>query len=423
MKSTHVARTSASTTAPRTTGAAESREPGFGLGGVIAAVIPLLLLAGLVLAFLTWGGLLTGPAPVPADALARIDIERLAFRPGEIRASIINSGPVDVTIAQVFVNDAIWDFSIEPDATISRLGRAHLTMPFPWLEAEPHKVGIVLSNGLRFEKEVAIASETPGVSASYVSRFALLGLYAGVIPVLLGLLWWPLLRRLSQSWMGFLISLTAGVLLFLGVDLLKEALDLTGEVPGPFRGVALIVIGVAVGGLGLLAIGRRTMGAGANRNETHAQLVLAYMIAVGIGLHNFGEGLAIGSAYVLGEVALGALLIVGFTVHNATEGIAIVGPVARRRVSVLHLVALGLIAGGPTVVGTLIGGFSYSVILATLFLALGAGAIFYVLFELSKILTREQPVGTSGANSSIMNFVGLLAGLVLMYVTGLLISA
>ncbi len=400
---------------PSRTTRARAALGGAGLATLGAAVLPLLLLGGLVYAALQWGGMLTAPSPVPPDALARLDIERVVFQRGEIVATVVNSGPVALTIAQVLVNDALWDFSVEPDATLPRLGRARVSIPYPWLEAEPHQVAFITSTGLKFTKRIALAAPTPELTAGHVGTFGLLGVYAGVVPVYLGLLWWPFLRRVGWRWRDLLTSLAAGVLLFLAVDLLKEALGTAAAVPGPFRGVALIVIGLLVGGVGLLAIGR-SLAAG-----QESRRALAYLIAGGIGLHNLGEGLAIGSAYALGEVALGALLVVGFAVHNATEGFAIISPLASDRPRWRDAVALGLLAGGPTVVGSLLGGFAYSPLVATLFLALGAGAIGYVLGELARTLVRQAGPAPRGL-VSLERFAGLLLGLLLMYLTGLLIA-
>jgi zinc transporter ZupT len=153
-------------------------------------------------------------------------------------------------------------------------------------------------------------------------------------------------------------------------------------------------------------------------SEETRRLALAYMIAAGIGLHNLGEGLAIGAAYALGNVALGAFLIVGFTIHNTTEGFGVVAPVAREGVAWRHLLLMGLLAGAPTILGTWIGGFTYSAVWSVLFLALGAGAIFQVVWELLKLMARDAREGAS----SVMNVVGLLLGLAIMYATGLLVA-
>jgi len=145
---------------------------------------------------------------------------------------------------------------------------------------------------------------------------------------------------------------------------------------------------------------------------------VAYLIAIGIGLHNLGEGLAIGAAYNLGKLALGTFLVIGFMLHNTTEGLGIVAPVAREGAALRDLVGLGLVAGAPTIAGTWLGGFTYSPVLATLFLALGAGAIFQVVYEVLKLMIADaaQEVAT------LINVLGFALGLLIMYLTGLFVA-
>jgi zinc transporter, ZIP family len=389
-------------------------------GGTLAllAVLPLVLLVVLVSLFVAYGDELLGPAPVPADALGRLEIERLLFRPEGVGVQLVNSGPAPLTVAQVIVNDAIWEFAIEPGPEVPRLGRAMIGLAYPWLEGEPLTVKVVTSNGLAFTKTIPIATVTPEPSPALLLLFALLGVLVGVLPVYLGLLWFPLVRRLDRSVLDFLLALTAGLLLFLGIDAVVEALELAARVPTPFRGTGLVVIGIVGAVLVLVAAGRRTLRTAEGRTDADRALALAYLIAIGIGLHNFGEGLAIGSAYAVGELALGAFLVVGFTIHNITEGFGILTPLARHGTTLRHLLLLGLAAGAPTIAGTWLGGFAYSDIWATLFLAIGAGAVFQVVYELARLTSREghsrlvSPVGAAG----------VLAGMLLMYTTGLLIA-
>jgi zinc transporter ZupT len=381
-------------------------------------LLPFVVLAAMVWVFLAKGEFLVGKPPIPPDALLKIDFERLELRPGEIVATVRNTGPDVVTIAQVTVNDALWQFAVAPGATLARMQRARVAIPYPWDAGDPVEVKLITDNGLAFTHKVDIAAETPQPSLKTLGAFALLGIYVGVIPVYLGFLWFPFLRRVRERWFHFFLSLTAGLLLFLGVDALTEALEVAGKVPGAFKGVGLILIGVSAGLLGLMAIGGRAMGSAESGGSAHSRLALAYMIAGGIGLHNLGEGLAIGAAYALGNVALGTFLIVGFTIHNTTEGFGVVAPVARDRVGLAHLAAMGMVAGVPTIAGTWIGGLTYSALWSVLFLALGAGAILQVVIELVKLMVRDA----RQAAGSLANVAGLLLGLGIMYLTGLLVQ-
>jgi zinc transporter ZupT len=200
------------------------------------------------------------------------------------------------------------------------------------------------------------------------------------------------------------------------LDTLAEALEQAAAVPGSFQGIGLVGIG-AVGTFFLLdAISRR--GAATGRSEASQRLSLAYMIAVGIGLHNLGEGLAIGAAYNVGEIALGAFLVVGFIIQNITEGLGIIAPVLRDRPGLSQLALMGLVGGGPAIVGAWIGGFSPSPTLAVLFLAIGTGAVFEVVYEIAKLIQKD----TTREPMPLTVFSGIVAGMMLLWVTGLLIK-
>jgi zinc transporter ZupT len=344
-----------------------------------------------------------------------LDFERVALRPDEMHISVVNSGSTDLTIAQVIVDDAIWPFEIEPGQTLGRLARANIVLNYPWVENEAHSVKLITADGLIFEHIIPLAVATPEPSAQMFLSFALIGSYVGVIPVGLGLLWFPFLRKIGKRGMDFLLSLTVGLLVFLGVEALSEALELAQRVPGPYQGMGLVTIGMVASFLAIVAVGeftrRRTVDEGAQR------LVLAYLIALGIGLHNFGEGLAIGAAYAVGAIALGVFLVVGFIVHNVTEGFGIIAPLTRAQPKLKHFIFLGLLGGAPAILGTWIGGFVYSDIAAALFFAIGAGAIFQVIYEIGKMLTK----GTQMSAWNPINVTGLVVGMGIMYLTGLLV--
>ena len=380
-------------------------------------LFPLVLLAGLLAIFFSFGPLGVFQAAFPP--VEDLTIERIEIpAPNQMILHVVNGGADPVTVAQVIVDDALWEFHTEPEEkTISRLGRMRINVPYPWVEGDTHEVTILTSTGVTFSKEIPVATQSPRTNWTYFSTFSLLGIYAGVIPVFLGLLWYPFLRDLSSRWLYFFLSLTVGLLFFLAVDTLAEALETTEDVPGAFQGVALVAMGTLSALLFLLYLSR-SKASRSDKTTVQGRYWTALMISVGIGLHNLGEGLAIGSAYSLGEIALGGFLVVGFTLHNLTEGLGIVAPIAKDRPSIVRLAWLGTIAGAPTILGTWIGGFNYSSIWATFFLAVGAGAILQVIYEITQLIRQQETDLVSAYNVS-----GFLVGLVVMYGTGLLIVA
>jgi zinc transporter ZupT len=328
---------------------------------------------------------------------------------------VVNGGPEAVTVAQLMVDDANWVHRLDGPRTIERLESRTITVPYPWVEGEPHTVTMVTSTGLTFSGEVPVATLSPPVGGRYLGTFALLGIYAGVIPVFIGLLWLPFVRAIDRRWVDFLLSLTIGLLVFLGVDALEEAIDTAGRVAGAFQGTALVLLGAVGTPLALAALAQWR----ARRRQERSPLYVAGLIALGIGLHNLGEGLAIGTSYATGEIALGTFLVTGFLLHNTTEGLGIVSPLADQRPGIARLFLLGAIAGVPTVLGAWLGGFTYSPLWTTVFFAIGAGAIAQVVYELWRLFKGRA----SAALSAPLNATGLLLGMLIMYATGLLVPA
>jgi zinc transporter ZupT len=344
-----------------------------------------------------------------------LTFDRVTLAPNLIRAEVVNGGPSPVTVAQVMVDEAFWEFSARPSAAIPRLGRTTIEIPYPWVQGEPHQIKLLTSDGLTFEHEIAVAAETPKPGPRFFGVFTVIGLYVGVIPVALGLLWLPFLKNLERRWMHFALALTAGLLVFLGADALQEGLEAAQAVAGAFQGTLVVVVG-ALGTLLLLQVASR---ARVSAGGEQGRRAVAYLIALGIGLHNLGEGLAIGAAYALGQATLGAFLVVGFMLHNTTEGLGIVAPIARDTPRLKTLVALGLLAGGPTVLGAWLGGLAYSPLYATLSLSVGAGAIAQVIIALYRVVSREM----EGSIWTPYTAGGVVAGMLVMYGTGLFVAA
>ncbi len=352
---------------------------------------------------------------------------RMEFRSGErpeIVVSVLNTGPVDTTIAAVQVGGshpfATWSFIAEPSLEIARLSTATVKIPYRWIEGEPYAVKIITSTGVSFIAETEAAVPAYAAAGSSLTTPIVLGIFVGVVPVYLGIAPLPLLRKLKQNWIDFLAALAAGVLVFLFVDTVEEGFEIAGRLSLSL-GPTLVIAGFLIGVLGLVAFGRLTLGREESKPEgassRRAAFYLAYMIAAAIGLHNFGEGLAIGAAQTAGRLGLALLLILGFALHNTTEGLAIVSPIVREKVSLRQPALMGFIAGAPTIGGTLLSFTFYSDAINALFFAIAAGAILYVVAEIIMEIAAKP-----GASNSPSVYGGLLTGIFIMYVTAVALT-
>jgi zinc transporter ZupT len=387
-----------------------SRLPAWVLG-----FVPLLLIVAAVAAFVTLGGPGLGERRGPP--VEELAVERTVLRPGTIELTVRNDGPDPVTVAQAQVNDAFVQFS-GAEEPIGRLETATVRLRQPWVEGESYEVALVTSTGGTIAHEIPVAVETPSGDLSFFGLMALLGVYVGVIPVALGMLWLPWIRRIPAGWLRAVMALTVGLLAFLAVDATLEGLKLAGEGSQAFGGAALVVVGAAVSFLLLTGVSEWLADRRGDANAGGASgAQLALLVAIGIGLHNLGEGVAIGSAYAVGALALGAFLVIGFAIHNTTEGLAIVAPVAQARPSLARLAVLGLVAGGPAVLGAWIGAAAFNASVAAFLFGFGAGAIAQVVVQLAPALRDDH-----GRTLHPVAVAGLLAGMAVMFVTGLLVS-
>jgi ZIP family zinc transporter len=382
---------------------------------VLGLVSVLLLGAALAALALLGGRSLPERTGPPVEELA---VERTVLTPGAIELTVRNPGPDPVQVAQVFVNDAYVDVTgaTEP---IGRLGTETLRLDYPWQDGQPYLVSLLTSSGAVIEHEIPAAVATPRAGPGFFGLMALLGTYVGIIPVLLGMMFLPLLRRAGRNVVRVLLAVTVGLLAYLVVDGTAEGIELAEGTGGAFGGAALVVLGAALAFLLLTGVDRWLRGEQDSTGGLAAGgFRLALLIAVGIGLHNLGEGLAIGAAYAVGELALGTALVVGFALHNTTEGIAIVAPLTGRRPSVLRLLALGLIAGAPAILGALLGAAVNNAELSAFLLGIGVGAIIQVIIQIMPTL-RER----AGNALDPLALGGVASGVLIMYATGLLVAA
>jgi zinc transporter ZupT len=378
---------------------------------------PLVLIAAAFALFAALGG--PGLEDRRGPQVEELAVERTVLNPGEIELAVRNTGPDDVQVAQVAVNDAYVAFTADPQGEVGHLGEQKLTLDYPWQEGGAYTISMLTSTGATIEHAIDAAVETPEADGGFYGLMTVLGVYVGIIPVTLGMLFIPMLRRVSDDWVRLFMAVTIGLLGFLVIDGGLEGIEIGSESSGAFGGVELLFLGAALAYLALTAVDRR-LKAGIERKRAAGAgaFRLSLMVAIGIGLHNLGEGLAIGSAYAVGSLALGAFLVIGFAIHNTTEGLAIVAPLARAHPPGLaRLSALGLIAGAPAILGAVVGGAAFNQELATFLIGVGVGAIVQVIGQLLPSIRDRD-----GQALYPLSIAGLVVGAGILYVTSLLVS-
>ncbi|MBV6649728.1 MAG: metal transporter [Hoeflea sp.] len=346
----------------------------------------------------------------PVEALT---VERTILDETGIGLRVRAGGSDPMVIAQVAVDDAFWSFTQDPAGPIERGDAVWVRILYPWVLGEAHLVNLLSSTGTGFEHEIAVAVPTPKATGTQLRTQALIGAIVGLLPVALGLMFYPAMRGVGSTGMNFLLALTVGLLAFLLVDMTAEALELAAGAAALFQGSAMVWLAGLSSFLLLMAIGRWRGQPGG--------LALAFFIALGIGLHNFGEGLAIGGAFAAGSAGLGTFLVLGFALHNVTEGIGIAAPMLRFRPPLWTFPALTLLAGGPAVLGMWAGSLAYAPQWSALALAVGAGAILQVMIEVGSYLMRQNRDRQAVLFSPAV-IGGFLGGIAFMYATAALIK-
>jgi len=348
-----------------------------------------------------------------APPVEKVTFERMILDQDGIHAKVRVGGSEPVTIAQVQVDEAYWTFTQDPAGPLDHLASAWLHIPYPWVLGEKHEIKVLTKTGTTFKKDIDVAVATPKPQFNLLAPQALLGAFVGIVPVVIGMLFYPAMRGLGRGGLDFALALTIGLLIFLFADSIKEAVELALKAAPSFQGVVMVCIAAAVVFLVLFMIGRR--------HGIPTGLALATYIALGIGLHNLGEGLAIGAAFAAGVAGLGTFLVLGFTLHNVTEGIGIVAPLVDSRPPWPAFAGLALLAGAPAIIGIWLGSMSYSPHWSALALAVGAGAILQVIVEVCAYLMRNA--ARAGGNwLSPSTLSGVIVGIGIMYATAMLVK-
>ena len=345
--------------------------------------------------------------------LPEIFIENIDFLDTEILVTVRNVGHTSIKIAMADINDRIQPAAVEPDNKLERFEVALVRIPFAWNESEPYLIGITTDDGTRFEKEVKSSFHSLSLDFDTVLLFIIIGLFVGVLPIFIGLLWLPFIRLIKSKY-NFFLSFTIGLLLFLAIDTLEELFHISKDLSS-FNSSLLIVTIILLSVICLHHFSNKLTKMSYSNSGLLKYIYVAIIIAIGIGLHNFGEGISIGTAVRIGQMSLGNFLIMGFTIHNVTEGVAIATPMSKEK-SVKHIIIVASIAGFPTIFGILVGGFVYSAIASVIFLSVGVGSIIYIIITLLAWIKIKY-----GNMTNISNTSGILLAMISMYVTSIIV--
>lgn len=379
---------------------------------IVWILLPLALIVAVAAAFMASDPL--GPFKGSAPPVEELTVERTVLDEHGIGVRLRAGGSELMRIVQIQVDGAYWDFSQTPEGGLERMDPAWLQIPYPWVPGEAHHLAFVTNTGAVFEHSIEVAVTTPDGTGDRLFFYALLGLFVGVVPIALGMMFYPALKSGGPAVFEFALALTIGLLAFLLVDTLAEGLEFAKQAAPQFKGAALVWLPAALTFGALMALGRR-------KGEALTGVALSTSIAFGIGMHNLGEGLAIGAAFATGAAALGSFLVIGFTLHNITEGIGIAAPLLDKRPRFLVFAGLAALAGLPAVLGIWVGSFAFSAHWAALAMGVGAGAILQVIVEVGAYLLRKsREKGRSWASAPIL--AGVILGVLVMYATAFLVQ-
>lgn len=255
-----------------------------------------------------------------------------------------------------------------------------------------------------------LASVDSASTIEIIWMVTIIGAIAGLVPVAIGMLWFPFIRDLDPRYLHAFMALAAGVLVFIAFEMVGEMVEYSAAVDSTLVSGTVAVVGV--GGTFAVMYVASTWRQHKMASHGKSGLHIAYLVAIALGLHSIGEGLGIGVAYVQGDATLVMLLVLAFVMHNVMEGPTIVAAVARETETppLRHFAAMGVIAGAPVILGGWVGSFANTPLLAMLFYAVAVGAIAQVLLEVAELIRFDAEAVLSRTNTA--TFV---SGFVLMF--------
>jgi zinc transporter ZupT len=346
----------------------------------------------------------------PGAGSETVSFEKTMLQPGRFVLDLRNAGHSSVTLTTVNVNESILPFIVKPSPTILPLRTATVYVLYPWVRGEAYTISLLTPDSTTFTTTISSAETTPDSGSQGGVNYLLIGLAAGLFPVLIGITWFPAVTRAGSSLFMFLTALVGGLLAYLGLAIVGEALGLAPQVSALFQGMILVIVGALVTFLALRAFSvyeERDLGA-----------ERAWILAAGIGAQNLAEGLAVGAAFSVGVGSLGALFLIGLIAQNVDHGLRLIASTGQERRSAAWLLGLALAGGLPAVLGVWAGGGITSPLLQVLYLSFGVGAVLEAIYAAVQRIRQASPHQPIPPGV----YAGFIAGILGLYVASILIS-